>query len=87
MSTMSYKGYKAQIIYSEEDDTFIGNVLDIQDIVGFDGNSVAELKAAFAETMEFYFESCAHFGGEPNQPQKTRRTRRPVAEKMPEKAL
>ena len=43
---MNYKGYAVRIEYSEEDDCFVGHIDGINDVVGFHGNSVAELEAA-----------------------------------------
>ncbi len=37
MITMTYKEYTAQIVYSEEDDCFIGDLVGIRDIVSFHG--------------------------------------------------
>ncbi len=36
--------------------------------MGFHGESVAELKQAFREAVDFYLESCAKAGREPNKP-------------------
>jgi predicted HicB family RNase H-like nuclease len=87
ISTMNYKNYTAKIIYDERDEIFVGRVLYIQDIIGFDGSSVEELKNIFASTMEAYFEDCADLGREPNQPQKPRRTRHLPSEKIHRKSL
>ena len=51
MNTMSYKGYAARIEYSDEDDCFVGHIAGINDIVGFHGDSVSELHAAFEEAI------------------------------------
>ena len=47
MNTMIYKGYAARIEYSEEDGCFVGHLVGIKAIVGFDGRSVAELRKHF----------------------------------------
>ncbi len=87
ISTMTYKNYTAKIVYDERDEIFVGRVLYIKDIIGFHGTSVEELRTAFTETMEEYFECCTEMGDAPNQPQKPRRTRRPTAEKTTGKTL
>jgi len=43
MNTMTYRGYAARIEYSDEDQCLIGHVAGINDVVGFHGESVAEL--------------------------------------------
>ena len=58
MNTMNYKGYAAQIDYSEDDGCFVGHIAGISDIVGFHGDSVAELRAAFEEAVDDYLETC-----------------------------
>ncbi|MXY28875.1 toxin-antitoxin system HicB family antitoxin, partial [Candidatus Poribacteria bacterium] len=34
MKTMTYRGYTAKIIYSDEDECFVGHVVNIDHIVG-----------------------------------------------------
>ncbi len=51
MNTMMYRGYAARIDYSEDDGCFIGHIAGINDVVGFHGESVAELRAAVWLTL------------------------------------
>ena len=39
MNTMTYRGYAAQIEYSDEDRCLVGHVTGINDVVGFHGDS------------------------------------------------
>ena len=64
---MKYKNYRARIEYSEEDETFVGRVLGIRDIIGFHGNSVAEMRREFKESVDQYLEHCKKIGKEPNR--------------------
>jgi predicted HicB family RNase H-like nuclease len=68
MKTMNYKGYAAKIEYSDEDQCFIGHIAGIKDVVGFHGDSVAELRAAFEEAVEDYLETCARLKRPPQKP-------------------
>jgi predicted HicB family RNase H-like nuclease len=68
MSTMTYKGFAARVEYSEEDGCFIGHIAGIRDVIGFHGESVAELRAAFEEAADDYLETCKKLGTEPNKP-------------------
>lgn len=68
MNTMTHKGYAARMEYSEEDGCFVGHIAGIRDVVGFHGESVAELRAAFEEAVDDYLESCRKLGREPNHP-------------------
>ena len=54
---MKYKGYSAHIEYSEEDRCLVGHVAGITDIIGFHGDTVAELQEAFEEAVEDYLET------------------------------
>ena len=68
MKPMRYKGYAARIEYSDEDSCFVGRVAGIRDILTFHGESVAEVRQAFAEALDFYLETCAKRGETPNKP-------------------
>ncbi|MCP4426046.1 MAG: type II toxin-antitoxin system HicB family antitoxin [Chloroflexi bacterium] len=68
MNTMTYKGYAAQIEYSDEDGCFIGHIASIQDVVGFHGESVAELRVAFEEAVDDYLETCEKLNRSPQKP-------------------
>ncbi len=68
MSTMTHNGFAARVEYSEEDGCFVGHIAGIRDVIGFHGESVAELRAAFEEAVEDYLETCRKLGREPNRP-------------------
>lgn len=67
MNIMNYKGYVARVEYSGEDDCFIGHIAGINDVVGFHGDSVAELHAAFEEAVDDYLETCEKAGRSPQK--------------------
>ena len=54
MKTMTYKGYTAEIIYSDEDECFVGDVVDIDHIVCFHGDTNEELRVAFEDVVDLY---------------------------------
>jgi predicted HicB family RNase H-like nuclease len=68
MKTMTYRGYAARIEYSDEDQCLVGHIAGIDDVVGFHGESVAELRAAFDEAVDDYLETCAKLGRAPQKP-------------------
>lgn len=68
MNTMTYRGYAARIDYSEEDGCFIGHIAGINDIVGFHGESVEELRTAFVEAVDDYLETCEVLDRSPQKP-------------------
>ena len=68
MNTMTYLGYAASIVYSDDDGCFIGHIAGIKDRVGFHGQSVIELKSAFHEAVDDYLEACVAVGKSPQKP-------------------
>lgn len=68
MNTMIYKGYAARIEYSDDDQCFIGHIAGINDIVGFHGDSVKELKVAFHNAVNDYLATCKKLDREPQKP-------------------
>jgi len=68
MNTMTYKGYSARIEYDDKDSIFVGHLVGINDIVGFHAESVAELQAAFRESVDDYLDVCEKLGQPPNKP-------------------
>lgn len=67
MKTMTYQGYSARIEYSEEDGCFVGHLAGIADVIGFHGDSVAELRTAFEEAVDDYLETCERLGRAPQR--------------------
>ena len=57
-NAMEYKGFKAKIEYSPDDDVFVGRVLGLgpNHIMSFHGTSLRELKSAFKESIELHLE-------------------------------
>ncbi len=68
MKNMSYKGYAAYLEYSAEDDCFIGHIAGINDVIGFDGRSVSELRQAFEEAVDDYLKTCEKLERDPQKP-------------------
>lgn len=68
MNTMTYKGYAARIAYSDEDQCLVGHLAGINDVVGFHGESVAELRKAFEEAVEDYLATCEALNRPPQKP-------------------
>jgi predicted HicB family RNase H-like nuclease len=64
---LSYKGHHAAVEFSAEDDLFVGRIAGINDIVTFEGESVAALKAAFQEAVDDYLAACAEIGKKPEK--------------------
>ena len=67
-NTMSYKSYAARVEYDDEDGIFFGKIAGIRDGVSFHSDTVEGLRAAFAEAVDDYIETCAKIGKKPNKP-------------------
>lgn len=72
--TVTYKEYTAQIVYSEEDNCFIGDLVGIRDIVSFHGDSLEEIRDAFEESVDDYLLTCQEFNRSPQKPVHTKDT-------------
>ena len=68
MNTMTHQGYEALVAYDEEAEIFHGEVMNLRDIITFQGRSVAELKQAFAESIADYLAFCRERGEDPEKP-------------------
>lgn len=64
---MEYKGYHAKIEYSDEDETFVGRVIGLADVIIFDGDSIVELTDSFHMALDEYLEFCKELGKEPDK--------------------
>jgi predicted HicB family RNase H-like nuclease len=53
---LKYKNFIATVAYSSEDDVFFGRIAGLDSVVSFEGQSVDELKSAFAEAVESYLD-------------------------------
>ena len=68
MSTMQYKGYEAVIDFDQDAEVFHGEVVNLRDVVTFQGSSAAELKQALADSIDDYLTFCAARGEPPERP-------------------
>lgn len=64
---LSYRGFKAQIEFSADDNVFWGRLLGIKDEVTFEGETVSELKTAFKNAVDFHIELCEKTGERPKK--------------------
>ena len=56
---MRYKGYWAEVKYSNEDECFFGKVEGLKNTsITFEGQTVKELQKDFKEAIDFYLDNC-----------------------------
>lgn len=65
---MKYKGYWAEIKYSDEDECFYGIIEGLKkDSISFEGNTVKELKKDFKEAIDHYLSVCKELNDKPEK--------------------
>ena len=65
---MTYKDYYGSVEYSPADDCLHGRLLNINDIITYEGSSLAEIKTAFRESVDDYLAFCVETGKSPDKP-------------------
>ncbi|MFH2091450.1 MAG: type II toxin-antitoxin system HicB family antitoxin [Pseudomonadota bacterium] len=65
---MEYKGYFGKVEFDDEASVFYGEVINLRDIVTFQGETVTELRKAFRDSIDDYIDFCASRGEEPEKP-------------------
>lgn len=65
---MEYKGYIGKVEFDEEAGIIHGEVINTRDVITFQGDSVAEVKKAFQESVDDYLEFCKKRGEAPDKP-------------------
>lgn len=65
---LNYKGYVGSIEIDIESGLLCGRVLDIRDVITFDGTTVAEARQEFQISVDDYLDFCAELGQEPEKP-------------------
>lgn len=53
---VEYKGYVGSIEYSFEDNIYYGSLLNIKDLVVYEGDTIEELYKYYQETIDDYIE-------------------------------
>lgn len=65
---MEYKGYIGKVEIDDEAGILHGEVINIRDVVTFEGTSVDEVHRAFQESVDDYLDFCAQRGESPEKP-------------------
>ena len=59
---MKYKDYDSVITFDDDAHIFHGEVINIRDVITFQGTSVEDLEKAFHESVDNYLDFCASSG-------------------------
>ena len=64
---MEHKGYIGKVKFDDEAKIFHGEVINIRDVITFEGTSVEELQRAFEESVDDYLDFCRERNEEPDK--------------------
>ncbi len=64
---MDYKGYSAKVEFDDDAGVFHGEVLNLRDVITFEGRTVAELRQAFRDSVDDYLDFCRAQGEPPEK--------------------
>jgi predicted HicB family RNase H-like nuclease len=67
-NSMIYKDYTASMVFDTEDKIIVGRVLDIDDIISFHGETIAEFESNFHAAIEDYLAAPQELGSSPEKP-------------------
>ena len=65
---MEYKGYIGKVEIDDEAGILHGEVINIRDVITFEGLTVDEVQKAFRDSVDDYLEFCAQRGESPEKP-------------------
>jgi len=65
---LKYKGYTGTVEYDTDGKIFTGEVIDLRDVVTFQGRTPDELEASFRSSIDFYLDMCQRDGVSPEKP-------------------
>ena len=58
METLKYSGYIGSVKYDESDNTLYGEILNVNDSISYEGETLEELQKAFETEVDRYVEFC-----------------------------
>ena len=65
---MDYKGYIGKVEIDEEAGILHGEVINIRDVITFEGLTVEDIQKAFRESVDDYLDFCTQRGESPEKP-------------------
>jgi predicted HicB family RNase H-like nuclease len=65
---MEYKGYIGKVEFDDEAEIFHGEIINVRDVITFQGDSVAGLRKAFRGSVDDYLAFCQERGESPEKP-------------------
>ena len=65
---MEHKGYIGNVEFDDEANIFHGDVINLRDVVTFQGETVKQLRKAFCDSVDDYLDFCAERNESPEKP-------------------
>ena len=65
---MNYKDYEAIVEFDDVDLILHGSVINIRDVISFEGSTVKEIEKDFHEAVDAYLKLCAERNENPDKP-------------------
>lgn len=65
---MEYRGYYAKVEFDDDAYIFHGEVVNLRDVITFEGETVNDLKQAFCDSIDDYLAFCDERGEDPEKP-------------------
>lgn len=65
---MEYKGYIGKVEIDNEAGILYGEVINVRELITFEGTTVDEIQQAFRESVDDYLDFCAQRGESPEKP-------------------
>ena len=65
---MEHKGYFAKVEFDDHANIFHGEVINLRDVITFEGETVKELEQAFQGSVDDYLDFCSERGEDPEKP-------------------
>jgi predicted HicB family RNase H-like nuclease len=65
---MEYKGYIGKVEIDDDAGILYGEVINVRDVITFEGKTVDEIHKAFRESVDDYLDFCAQRGESPEKP-------------------
>ncbi len=65
---MEYKGYIGKVEIDDEAGILYGEVINVRDVITFEGTSVDDVQKAFKESVDDYLDFCTQRNESPEKP-------------------
>lgn len=65
---MEYKGYIGKVEMDDEAGILYGEVINVRDVITFEGTTVDEIQQAFRDSVDDYLDFCTQRGESPEKP-------------------